>query len=292
MLYHRLVLVLVLVCGGCATAGPLPDAPDAAGGWSDVELPSLAIPDGSSFMFSTVPDAQSVVDPSSVCGADAASDDADPMLEDAGGASDAGDGGSCPDPLALGDLVFDEVMIATKPGESDKGQWLEVRNSRSCSVDLIGLHAQAPRGSSFHTLDVTTDLWVPAGGYFLIADSLDPTLNNNLPGLVLAWSDGDADALHKTDDTVTLSVGAVTIDSLTYKAKEGLEAISMAFPANCAADLRGDFSNWRESSASWTPGLYGTPSAPNTDVRCSVAPPPLCAAGAAGRRHVHPATRP
>src|SRR5580698_10606303 len=168
MTCQRLVVLLVVVnCGACANGDSvLPGAPDASGGWSDVELPSLAIPDGSSFMFATVPDGPAVVDPSSVCSADASLGDADAVP------ADAGDGGACPELLRLGDLVFDEVMISTKPGESDKGQWLEVRNTRWCSVDLIGLHAQAPRGSSFHTLDVMTDIWVPAGGYFLIADSL------------------------------------------------------------------------------------------------------------------------
>ncbi len=205
---------------------------------------------------------------------------------DAGDGSDAGesDGGeadanadACATPLAAGDLVFDEVMISSVAGSSDRGQWLEVRSTRSCSVDLIGLHASAPHGATARSMDVTEDVWLPAGGFFLIADTVDETENGALPGLVFAWSGSPADALHKTSDTITLALGGVTLDTLTYPDKKRAEGTSMAFPSNCADVLRADFSSWQPSTASWAAGFFGTPGAPNTDVTCAVPAIPVSA---------------
>jgi len=274
---HRSCSLLLGLVVSLVACGPVEVSPLSVDGgdFGDVGLPDIPLPDGSSFSLAVAEAAASVADPSAVCGFDGATGDASVNAADAG---EGRDDAPCAGTLGPGDLVFDEVMIATEPGSADKGQWLEVRSTRSCSVDLIGLHAQAPKGTSFHTLDVTSDVWIPPGGFFLIADSVDPTDNHDLPGLVLGWAGSSSDVIHKTSDTVTLSVGSVVIDTLTYKAHAGLEAVSMAFPSTCAPDLRADFSSWQESVASWTPGFYGTPGAANSDVRCAVAPPPLCAA--------------
>jgi len=253
--------------------------------WFDVSLPVLTVPDGFVITEVTSDGGSTAVDPSVACRVtdvvDAGSDVDATVFTDAGDASlDADDGSlessACASPLGPGDLVFDEAMISSEPGSSDRGQWLEVRSTQPCSLDLLGLHASAPHGQSARTVDVTSDLWLPAGGFFLIADTLDPTENNGLPGLVLAWAGSPADVLHKTSDTITLSVGTVMIDTLTYPDKKRAQGISMAFPSSCSAALRGEFSSWVPSVASWTSGFSGTPGAPNTDVMCAVTPIPTC----------------
>jgi hypothetical protein len=188
----------------------------------------------------------------------------------------APDASLCTAPLSKGDLVFDEVMIASASGSGDRGQWLEVRSTVPCTIDLVGVTATAPHGQSSHTMEVMTDVWLEGGGFFLVADTTDPTENNNLPGLVFAWTGSPADALHKTSDTITLSVGSVLLDTLSYPSKTRAVATSMAFPSDCSPILRSDFSNWLPSIASWTPGFFGTPGAPNTDVTCTIPPVPTC----------------
>jgi len=272
----RTLLPLVLVASACQEPAALPWGDVDASGWFDVALPSTFAGDGYVLTQIAADGGVTAVDPSAGCPEGA--------TDGGGGAAEAavtsGDGSAgamaCPTPLGPGDVVFDEVMISSVAGSSDRGQWLEVRSTRSCMLDLIGLHASAPHGQSFHTMDVTTDTWLEPGGFFLIADSTDPTENGGLPGLVLAWTGSPADALHKTSDTVTLSVGTTILDSLTYPSKKRTVGTSMAFPADCSPSLRTDFASWKASTASWAQGLFGTPAAPNTDVTCALAGPPTC----------------
>ncbi len=296
---RSLLLFTALACattaGACSEPPSLPGQGVDASRWFDVQLPDVSLPDGFLVTELAGDGAAVAIDPGAACAE--TGDAANPAPVDASFPPDADDEGdatvdgdvavpanACAAPLSPGALVFDEVMIASVAGSDDRGQWLEVRSTRTCSVDLLGLHASAPHGQSFRTLDVTSDLWLPAGGFFLIADTLDPTENGALPGLVLAWTGSPADALHKTSDTITLSLGDVMIDTLSYPSKKRTVGTSMAFPSNCAPSLRGDFTTWQPSTASWTPGLFGTPGAPNTDVRCSLARVPTCTASPAPAR--------
>jgi hypothetical protein len=277
----------------------LPGQADDASSWADVDLPDTSLPDGFILTQVGADGGVTAIDPSEMCPDGAPPDAAKTVdarealdarkgadatvVSDAPGAGDAADASqvpvpanACTAPTATGDLIFDEIMISTEAGSDDRGQWLEVRSTLPCSVDLIGLHASAPHGQTFRTLDVSTDVWLPAGGFFLIADTLDPTENNGLPGLVFAWVGSPADALHKTSDIVTLTQAGATLDTLTYPSKKRVEGVSMAFPMGCAPGLRADFANWLPSTNLWLTGLYGTPGAANTDVMCAVPPIPMC----------------
>jgi hypothetical protein len=149
-------------------------------------------------------------------------------------------------------------------------------STRDCALDLKGLYAEVPHGKGTTIASVSTDVVIPPHGFFLIADSSDPALDNELPGTVIAWGSGtSSDVLLNSGDTITLYTASVTVDSLTYPSSTKLiDGASMAFPSNCDPSLRTAFGNWQPSVASWTPGLFGTPSALNTDVSCPVAPPP------------------
>jgi hypothetical protein len=286
---------------GCNPAAALPTPSADAARWFDVSLPDAVPSDGFLLTQVTIDGTLEVVDPNEACpesdagaGVDAATfgaPDFDASTDaDAGADADASDGATgpvgpaCPKPPGPGDLIFDEVMIASEPGSDDRGQWLEVRSTKTCSLDLLGLTATAPHGQSSRTLEVGTDVWLPPLGFFVIADSLDPSENNSLPGLALAWSGSPADALHKTSDTITLSLGSTTVDTLSYPDKTRVDGTSLAFPATCDARLRSDFANWVPSVASWTPGFFGTPNAPNTDVTCAVASIPTCSSARRGPR--------
>jgi hypothetical protein len=279
----RALLVVSLATLACQEVPSLPAESADASQWFDVSLPDASLPDGLLLTELGADGSTTTVEPGMKCSEGAMDAGAS---SDTGLAPDAsaltGEGGApdsaCATPLAAGDLVFDEVMLATVTGSSDRGQWLEVRSTRSCSVDLVGLTASAPHGSTARTLTVTDDLWVPPFGFFLIADTTDPTENNALPGLVLAWDGSPADVLHKTSDTITLSLGSTTLDTLTYPDKKRALGVSMAFPADCDPRLRSDFSSWVPSTASWAPGLLGTPALPNVDVHCTAPPVPTCRA--------------
>lgn len=269
-------VVVVWMLAACQTLATLPAPGADASTWVDVSLPSVVVADAYTLTVLTTDGGASSIEPGATCPAVAALDGGHEAEAGSPPTDAALDANACTTPAAPGDLVFDEVMISSVAGSSDRGQWLEVRSTRACALDLSGLTASAPHGQSFHTLTVATDVWLPAFGFFLIADSVDPSENNDLPGLVLAWDGSPADALHKTSDTVTLAMGTVTLDTLSYPSKKRVAGTSLAFPAGCSPSLRRDFSSWLPSVASWSPGFFGTPGAPNTDVHCPVAPVPTC----------------
>jgi hypothetical protein len=188
--------------------------------------------------------------------------DAGPALPD--GACEAGPG--------PGDLQIDELMIESVAGAGDDGEWLEVTSTLDCTVNLRGLHGQCPRGSKVASFDITDDLWLPPRGTFVVADSLDPAINHDLPGSVVAWLGHPGDVLRNQGSTLTLSRSGTVVDALTYPSLPQTVGTSFAFPSGCDPSLRADFTQWQKSSASWFPGFHGTPNGPNTDVSCTAAP--------------------
>ena len=255
------LLVLSSSTGACAAArvDPPPHRAKADDGGAVVVLPP-ADPAAS--------DDASAIDP--------AEDAAPPLDEDAAGAVDArafppfdaGPGGICAPPLAPGDLVIDELMIASVVGTGDHGEWLEVRSSRACTLDLRGLHGDCPNGAHVHTFDVTDDIWIPPKGTFVVADSGNAALNHDLPGVVLVWSGAPGDVLRNKGGTVTLRANGALIDAVTYPALALTPGASLAFADDCPPSARSDFTRWQTSIASWFPGFLGTPNASNTDVHC------------------------
>jgi hypothetical protein len=180
---------------------------------------------------------------------------------------DAAGDGPCTAPLGPGVLVIDEMMIESVAG-TDYGQWIEIASTSSCAVDLSGLHAECPVGSKVRTLDVGEDVWIPPGGLFVIADSTDPAINHYLPGTVLAWDGSPGSVLKKDGGTVSLMANGAIVDSVTWPKLAVVVGASVAFPADCQPSDVSDWTKWQTSTASWFPGFYGTPNAPNTDVSC------------------------
>ena len=122
--------------------------------------------------------------------ANAPFDDASPNGDDGGLAHpapvgppfDAGEGGICTRPLAMGDLIIVELMIESTSGTGDHGEWIEVESSLRCAVNINGL-AECPTGAKVNTFEVSGDLWIPPLGTFIIADSTNPAVNgHHLPG--------------------------------------------------------------------------------------------------------------
>jgi hypothetical protein len=181
---------------------------------------------------------------------------------------DAGPDGACEAPPATGDLAIDELMIASVAGTGDYGEWLEVRSTRDCALDVRGLHGECPRGAKVATFDVTQDLWVPAGGTFVVADSTDPAINHDVPGPIVAWSGRVGDVLRNQGTTVTLTMSGTLIDSVTYPALSLTVGASLSFPTDCDPETRTDWTQWQWSTASWFPAFFGTPNAPNDDIHC------------------------
>ncbi len=183
-------------------------------------------------------------------------------------ATDALPDGACLQPPGAGALRIDELMIASVAGTGDNGEWFEIGSALDCAANLNGLHGECPHGSKVTTFDVTGDLWIPAHGTLVVADSSDPAINHDLPGAVVVWFDHPGDVLRNQGTTITLSLDGTMLDTVTYPSLTLAVGDSLAFPSDCDASERADFSKWKRSTASWFPGFLGTPNAPNTDVAC------------------------
>jgi hypothetical protein len=192
----------------------------------------------------------------------------DPAEGDASAAIDPMPDGACTARLAPGDLAIDELMIASVAGSGDDGEWFEVTSTVACTSNLGGLHGECPHGSKVSTFDVSGDLWLPPHGTFVVADSSDPAINHALPGLLVVWLGHTGDVLRNEGSTLTLSFAGTLIDTVTYPSLPASVGASLAFPSACDAGLRSDFTRWKRSTASWFPGFFGTPNAPNSDLDC------------------------
>ncbi len=171
--------------------------------------------------------------------------------------------------LGPGDLVIVEIMIASQIGSGDRGEWLEVRSTRACNLDLRGLRVESPRGTTSDYLDITTTTLLPPGGSFVVADSADPLINHGLGARVYEFAGSASDVLKNSGDTITVSLGGVTIDTLTYDATlPWLTGASMAFPAACPASSRTSWASWGWSSQEYGGLFLGTPNGANTDIAC------------------------
>jgi hypothetical protein len=202
----------------------------------------------------------------------AANKDAGGVVLDAG-SPDASDGGPvdktyCLGPLAAGDLAIVELMISSRSGSGDDGEWVEIRSTRDCWLVLDGVAVESPRGTAApNVATVAAGLELAPGATFVVAGSADPGKNHGVPAPVFAWN--ATDVLKNDGDTVTVKAGGVVVDTLTYPALSNLTpGRSLAFPSDCAAGDRADWQRWSLTFASFAAGFQGTPNAPNADVAC------------------------
>lgn len=198
--------------------------------------------------------------------------------KDAGGpkvdAATTNDGGVvtknfCAAPLAAGDLAVVEILIASRTGSGDDGEWLEVQNTHAdCWLKLTGVTVESPRGLAQPNVATVTDgLELAPLASFLVADSVDPAKNGGLKGSVFAWS--ATDVLKNDGDSVLVKAGAVTVDTITYPGFSNIETgRTLAFPADCKWTDRSSWERWSLSFDSWSAGKRGTPGGPNADVAC------------------------
>jgi hypothetical protein len=181
---------------------------------------------------------------------------------------DAGPQAPCGDTPALGNLAIVELMISSRSGSGDVGEWAEVKNVTACTLKIKGVSVESPRGTAASNVaTVTTDIELAPGASFLVADTADTAKNNGLTGTVITWD--DSDVLKNAGDTVIVKLGDVVIDKIDYPDLSTLSpGRSFAFPSDCPLADRQDWRRWSLTFNQYAPGFKGTPNAPNADVGC------------------------
>jgi len=144
---------------------------------------------------------------------------------------------SCPPVLSPG-MCFDQGkargIVSPKTGEAHitewmanpsavgnrDGEWLEVQFD--AAVDLNGL-VLSDLTSSVTTVEDEDCLQVPAGARVVFARNLDPSENGGVEGADAKLSL----SLNNSEETLTLSVGALLLDSVTYEHSKAGVAIQV-----------------------------------------------------------------
>lgn len=163
------------------------------------------------------------------------------------GSGSGGDGGG---------IVVNELMPNPAAVTDDVGEWLEVYNWGSASVDLQGW-TLASNNDAAHT--ISASVVVPAGGYAVLARSGDAGANG---GVSAAYAYGTALTLANSADWLALRDPAgATVDSVGWSsvptgASRGLEDASLD-----NTDMGG--SNWTTQTTTYGAGDKGTPGARN-----------------------------
>ncbi len=238
-------LASVAACSGASFAGDISDLrarPDAAATLTDA---------GGALDANALPDAEDPIDAAAVI--------------------DSSD--LCTSPPGPSDLMIDEILVASRRGLGDDGEWVEIRNMRACTLDIGGVVVSSPRGPSVDSVTVPSGTTLAPGARFVVASASAVTAQG-LTGLVLTWPASTTDVFANGGDTVRIGRGPTLLHELTYgDIASDAYGRSLSFPADCAPARRVDISAWTLSTQALTPSVKGTPNRANDDVKCPAAPP-------------------
>lgn len=169
--------------------------------------------------------------------------------------------------LMPNDLIITEVMANPAAVSDSVGEWFEIYNSTSVSIDLGGLVLR-DEGSNSHTINAESNAIVAAGGYFVLGRNPDFSLNGGVP-TNYSYSNF---SLSNSSDSIVLEFDSVIISSINYGSGSVFGA------AGISAEWVGDHFQLTPSSYLYgngdvgTPGFQGSTTAP-------LPPVPIPAAG-------------
>ena len=132
--------------------------------------------------------------------------------------------------MRSGELVVSEVMQNPDIVADADGEWFEVYNSTTSTLNLYGLSVTDGAGVGF-TVDL--DVIVASHGYVVFAVDADPLNNGGLPVVDYDYP-GSLFALANSTDTINLYNGSTLIDGVTY---DGLGTSAGGFPDPTGASM-------------------------------------------------------
>jgi hypothetical protein len=186
-----------------------------------------------------------------------------PLPIDAG--SDSGSDGGCPPTSER--IAIVELMISSRSGAGDRGEWLELYNAGDCAVDLTGLTLVSPDGLAppAVAMFVIPSGVIAPGGRFVLAQSGVPGENHDLP-FDLTYA-GSGVVLDNGGDSVSLVSAGTTIDRVAWIATDYMHGASRSFPDDrpiASNDSQVRFCNATAVYSEAAGGPYrGTPRMPN-----------------------------
>jgi len=160
-----------------------------------------------------------------------------------------------------GEVFITEIMARSRAGSGDSGEWFELYNSTTSTIELEGCELFDSNGAHV----ITGELNIAPLDFLVVAFSLNAADNGGLPA---DYAYGNSIVLNNSGEALGLRCGSTVIDSLNYTS--GMVALGVT------AQLRPDFfssaandtpANWCVNSSapaygSWDGSpLRGTPGA-------------------------------
>lgn len=154
----------------------------------------------------------------------------------------------CVTGIGPGAIVITEIMANPGGVNDTNGEWFEVHNNTSASIDLNGWFLSSSDDTT-HLIDAGGPLDIPAGGYLVFGLS-DVTAENG--GVAVDYVYSGITLGNSSDDIAVQDPGAVVIDVVVYDAtnfplRSGA-ALSLD-PATTDAIANDTGANWCQSSA-------------------------------------------
>lgn len=173
-----------------------------------------------------------------------------------------------PSPSAIndvnpGDVFITELMVDPSAVTDGNGEWFELFNSRSDTVDIRGWRIEDESGNT-HVIPDTNPILIPAGQFLVLGNNGDASSNG---GISVAHEYAAITLNNSGDILIVFDVNGEEIDRVDY----GIPSFSVSAGASLNLDSnRFDFvdnddgTNWCSSTTSIGTGLdFGTPGATN-----------------------------
>jgi len=174
---------------------------------------------------------------------------------------------SCPVGIAsllAGELLVTEVMDTSSAVSDHRGEWLEVYNSSSLTVDLDGLEISSDTGELFV---VSESIPLRPGEYALFAARDNTAINGGLPTVDERYIFKADISLGRTD-SLSLSDGATVFDDVSWDTTNypSTAGVAKNLASNSYSEAGNDDStSWCAALSSYGDGDLGTPAADNSD---------------------------
>ncbi|MEC7985423.1 MAG: MopE-related protein, partial [Myxococcota bacterium] len=169
--------------------------------------------------------------------------------------------------LSAGDLVISEVFPSPTTVWQFRGEWFEVYNNTSGSVNLNGLEINGSAADGGDT--VSSDIYVAPGGYALFAARLNSTDNGGMTNVDYQYNRNNMQ-LNDNGDVMSISFNGTTFDSVSYITVDAggsfPSSVGKAFNLSSTtldATSNDNASNWCSSTTTFGNGDFGTPGAAN-----------------------------
>ena len=172
----------------------------------------------------------------------------------------------------LGDIVITEIMKNPVLVSDDYGEWFEVHNSTSNSIDLQNWVIRDQPGSSQNSTTITNSVIVPAGGYIAMGRGgvTDSSVSDFNGGLTYAYVYASSFSMANGSDEVILeapdgSGGFTVIDEVFYSDANFPDStgVSMQLDSAALTSDNNDGSNWCNGTQAYNGQDIGTPGSAN-----------------------------